>query len=87
MDIQYPGIGLVIEKQCPWCSNTRTLVQQEGHDVRFTCTMNGNAPTRKLPPCGYTALIPKKMLTKEEAKRFGIRFSKVMHTPPLLKDV
>lgn len=72
----YLGLGIVIDRQCPWCSNTRILIQQKGHDIVTMCTMNGNAPTRKLPFCGYSATIPKKMLTPDEAKAFGIRLKK-----------
>lgn len=74
----YPGIGLVVDKQCPWCLNTRVLIQHKGHGVRMRCTMNGEHPNRSLPYCGYDATVVWKELTDEE---------KILFRLPKRKDV
>lgn len=72
MDLVYEGVGLVIEQQCPWCSNTRLLIEYLKGAVKRTCTMNGHAPERKLPHCMYEAVIPIPLLTYQEKKRYGV---------------
>jgi hypothetical protein len=66
MGTEYYGIGMVIDKQCPWCANTRILVTRNERKVRLRCTMNGKAPTRKLPYCGCDAELQFRELTPEE---------------------